>query len=80
MHEKVKKVLEKNKKMIVSSGISSIEVIEISQDGIVSLKYTGPCGHDSLGSVVTLSVIEGKIKQEVPGIIAVKSAWYWPGK
>ncbi len=80
MQEKVRKVLEKNKKMLISGGITSIEVVSVSPEGVVTLRYTGPCGHDSMSNVVTISVIEGKIKQEIPEVKAVKAAWFWPNK
>lgn len=80
MHKKILKVLESNKKMLVAKGITSVEIIEVNIEGEVILKYTGVTASKTLDNVVTLSVLEGKIKQEVPGVKSVRADWYWPNK
>lgn len=80
MHKEILKVLESNKNMLVAKGITSVEIIEVKPEGEAVLKYTGVSASKTLDNVVTLSVLEGKIKKEVPGVKSVRADWYLPNK
>jgi len=67
MKEKVEKALEKVRPMLVADG-GNIELIDVSDDGIVKVKLTGACGSCPMSSMTLKMEVERLLKQEVPEI------------
>jgi len=67
MREKVEEVLEKVRGMLAADG-GNVELIDISDDGIVKVKLTGACGCCPMSQVTLKMGIERILKQEIPQI------------
>ena len=67
MKEKVEKALEKIRPMLMADG-GNVELVEVSDDGIVKLKLTGTCGCCPMSQMTLKMGVEKIIKQEVPEI------------
>ena len=72
MKEKVKEVLEKIKPSLQSHG-GDVELVEVTDDGVVKVRLTGACGGCPM-SQMTLSLgIEKTLKEEIPGVKKVEA-------
>jgi len=67
MKEKVEKALEKVRPMLAADG-GNVELVEVTNDGIVKLKLTGSCGCCPMSQMTLKNGIEKILKQEVPGV------------
>ncbi len=67
MREQVEKVLEKVKQMLAADG-GDVELVDVSDDGIVKVKLTGACGCCPMSQITLKMGIERIIKQEVPQV------------
>lgn len=67
MREKVEKALEKIRPMLQADG-GNVELVDVSNDGVVKLKLTGTCGCCPMSQMTLKMGIERIIKQEVPEI------------
>lgn len=67
MREKVEKALDKVRPMLAADG-GNVELIEVTNDGIVKLKLTGSCGCCPMSQMTLKMGIEKILKQEVPEI------------
>ena len=67
MKEKVAAALNKIKPMLQADG-GDIELIDVSQDGIVKVKLTGACGCCPMSQVTLKAGVEKIIRQEVPEV------------
>jgi Fe-S cluster biogenesis protein NfuA len=72
MREEVEKVLERVRGMLVADG-GNVELVEITDDGVVKVKLTGACGCCPMSQMTLKMGIERILKQEVPGIKEVIS-------
>lgn len=72
MREKVLKAIEKIKPMLAADG-GSVELIDVSADGVVKVKLTGACGGCPMSSMTLKMGIERIIKQEVPEVKSVEA-------
>lgn len=72
MRDKVIKALEKIKPMLAADG-GSIELIDVTQDGVVKVKLTGACGCCPMSSMTLKMGVERIIKQEVPEVKSVEA-------
>lgn len=67
MKELVQKSLEEIRPMLQRDG-GDVELVDVSEDGIVSVKMQGACGHCP-GAIMTIKmVIEERLRKEVPGV------------
>lgn len=72
MIEEVKQVLELIRPNLQADG-GDVELVEVTEDGIVKVKLVGACGHCPM-STMTLKVgIERTLKEKVPGVKEVIS-------
>lgn len=72
MKEQVEKALEKIRPSLQADG-GDVELVEVSEDGIVKVKLTGAC-HGCPMSQLTLKMgIEKALKQAIPDIKEVQS-------
>jgi Fe-S cluster biogenesis protein NfuA len=67
MKERVEQALDKVRPMLKADG-GNVELIEVTQDGIVKLKLTGSCGCCPMSSTTLKMGIERILKQEIPEI------------
>ena len=72
MKKEVEEALEKIRPMLIADG-GNVELIEVSEDGIVRLKLTGTCGCCPMSQMTLKNGIERVLKQAVPEIKEVVS-------
>ncbi|MFT8350243.1 NifU family protein [Clostridium saccharoperbutylacetonicum] len=67
MKELIVKSLDKIRPILQRDG-GDVELVAVSEDGIVSVRMQGACGNCP-GAMMTIKmIIEEKLKEEVPGI------------
>jgi Fe-S cluster biogenesis protein NfuA len=67
MKELIIKSLDKIRPILQRDG-GDVELVDVSEDGVVSVKMQGACGNCP-GAMMTIKmIIEEKLKEEVPGI------------
>ncbi|MFA4989532.1 MAG: NifU family protein [Candidatus Omnitrophota bacterium] len=67
MKERIEKALEKVRPMLQADG-GNVELIEVTDDGVVKLKLKGSCGSCPMSSMTLKMGIERIIRQEVPEV------------
>ncbi|MCM8796487.1 MAG: NifU family protein [Candidatus Omnitrophica bacterium] len=67
MKEKVEKALEKIRPMLQADG-GNVELVEVSNNGVVKLKLTGTCGCCPMSQMTLKMGVERILKEEVPEI------------
>lgn len=67
MREKVEQALEKVRPMLVADG-GNVELVEVTDDGVVKLKLTGSCGCCPMSQMTLKMGIEKILRQAVPEI------------
>ena len=72
MREKVEKALEKIRPILVSDG-GNIELIDITEDGVVKIRLTGACRGCPMAGITLKQIIERVLKEEVPQIREVEA-------
>lgn len=73
MKEKVEAALKKIRPMLQADG-GDIELLDVSKDGVVTVKLTGACGCCPMSQITLKNAVEQRLKKEVPGIKEVKAA------
>jgi Fe-S cluster biogenesis protein NfuA len=71
MIEEVKKVLETVRPALQADG-GDVELVEVTEDGIVKVKLTGACGHCPMSTMTLKMGIERALKEQVPGVKEVE--------
>ena len=72
MKEKVEKAIEKVRPFLQSDG-GDIELVEVTEDGVVKVKLTGACGGCPMASMTLTVGVERILKKEVPEIKKVEA-------
>jgi len=72
MREKVEKALDKIRPMLMADG-GNVELVEVTDDGVVKLKLTGSCGCCPMSQMTLKMGVERLLKEEVPGVKEVIS-------
>ncbi len=72
MREKVEKALSKIRPALQADG-GDVELVEVTEDGIVKVKLTGACGDCPMAQMTLKGGIERVLKEEVPNIKRVES-------
>ncbi|MBM3245040.1 MAG: NifU family protein [Candidatus Omnitrophica bacterium] len=67
MRERVEKALEQVRPMLAADG-GNVELVDVTDDGIVKLKLTGSCGCCPMSQMTLKMGIEKILKQAVPEI------------
>jgi Fe-S cluster biogenesis protein NfuA len=67
MKEKVEQALEKIRPMLMADG-GNVDLVEVSDDGVVKLKLTGTCGCCPMSQMTLKMGIERLLKEEVPEV------------
>ena len=72
MREKILKALEQMRPFLQADS-GDVELIEVSEDGIVKVKLTGACKTCPMSVMTLRAGIERSLMREVPGIRRVES-------
>ena len=72
MKEKIQKALESIRPFLQADN-GDIELVEVSDDGIVKVKLKGACGICPLSVITLRAGVERALLREVPGIRRVES-------
>ncbi|MFH1857000.1 MAG: NifU family protein [Candidatus Omnitrophota bacterium] len=72
MREKVEKVLEEVKPMLMAHG-GNVELVDVTKDGIVKVRLTGACGSCPMSTMTLKMGIERALKEKIPEVKAVES-------
>lgn len=72
MKEKVEKAIEKIRPHLQADG-GDIELVEVSADGVVSVRLKGACGCCPMAQMTMQHGVTRILKQEVPEIKEVKT-------
>ena len=67
MREKVEKALDKIRPILMADG-GNVELVEVTQDGVVKLKLVGTCGCCPMSQMTLKNGVEKILKQEVPEV------------
>ncbi len=67
MKEQVEKSLVKVKEMLAQEG-GSVELVDVSSDGVVKVKLTGACGCCPMSQMTLKMGIEKMVKKDVPQV------------
>ena len=67
MKEKIEQALDKIRPMLIADG-GNVDLVEVTQDGIIKLKLTGTCGCCPMSQMTLKMGIERLLKEEVPEI------------
>ena len=73
MQEKVEKALVKVRSFLQADG-GDVELVEITEEGVVRVKLTGACGGCPMASMTLKTGIEKILKEEVPEVKRVEAA------
>lgn len=74
MKEKVEKVLEQVRPALQADG-GDVELVEVTDDGIVKVKLTGACGSCPMSTMTLKMGIEAKMKEEIPEVKEVQQVF-----
>jgi Fe-S cluster biogenesis protein NfuA len=67
MKEKIEKTLDKIRPMLMADG-GNVELVEVTDDGVVKLKLTGSCGCCPMSQMTLKMGVERLLKEEVPEV------------
>jgi Fe-S cluster biogenesis protein NfuA len=72
VQEKVEKALLKVRSFLQADG-GDVELVEITEEGVVKVKLTGACGGCPMASMTLKAGIEKTLKEEVPEVKRVEA-------
>ncbi len=67
MLEKVKEVIEEVKPFLKADG-GDVDIVEVTEDGIVKLRLLGACGHCPMSAMTLKMGIEKRLRERIPEI------------
>ena len=70
LEEQVKSALENVRPSLQADG-GDVELVSVADDGTVSVKLTGACGHCPMSQMTLKMGIEKYLQKEVPQVTAV---------
>lgn len=73
MKEKVTEALSKIRPNLQADG-GDVELVDVSEDGVVTVKLTGACRGCPMSQMTLRNGIERYLKKEVPEVKEVRSA------
>ncbi len=71
MKEKVEEVLNEIRPFLQRDG-GDVELVEISEDGVVKVKLTGACGGCPMSAFTLKMAIEQRLKEKIPEVKLVE--------
>jgi len=72
MREEVEKALDLIRPALQADG-GNVELVEVTDDGIVRVKLVGACGHCPMSTMTLKMGIERTLKEKIPSIKEVVS-------
>ncbi|MFH1239488.1 MAG: NifU family protein [bacterium] len=73
MYEEVEKVLNEEVSPMLAMHGGGVELVDVSDDGVVKVRLTGGCAGCPMSQMTLASVVEEAIKARVPGIKRVEA-------
>jgi Fe-S cluster biogenesis protein NfuA len=73
MKQKVQEALNLVRPALQADG-GDVELIDVTEDGIVKVKLTGACGSCPMSTITLKMGIERTLKEKVPGVTEVVQA------
>jgi len=73
MIEEIKAVLETIRPALQADG-GDVEFVDVTEDGVVTVKLVGACGHCPMSTMTLKMGIERTLKEKVPGVKEVIQA------
>ena len=70
LEEQVKEALENVRPSLQADG-GDVEFVSLAEDGTVSVKLTGACGHCPMSQMTLKMGIENYLRKEIPDVTAV---------
>lgn len=70
MKEQVQEVLNLIRPSLQADG-GDVELVDVTDDGVVSVKLTGACGSCPMSTMTLRMGIEKNLKEKVPGVTSV---------
>lgn len=67
MKERVEKALDKIRPMLQADG-GNVELVEVTDDGVVKLKLTGACGSCPMSAMTLKAGVERILRHDIPEI------------
>jgi len=67
MRERIEKALDKIRPMLMADG-GNVELVEVTDDGVVKLKLTGSCGCCPMSQMTLKMGVERILKEEIPEV------------
>ena len=71
LKEKVEKALDEVRPALKADG-GNVELVEVTEDGVVKLRLTGACGHCPMSTYTLKMGIEKTLKARVPEVKSVE--------
>ena len=72
MRERIEKVLDEDVRPVLAMDGGSVELVEITEDGIVKVRFTGGCAGCPMAQQTLLGIVEKSIKSRIPEVKEVK--------
>ncbi|MDI6605054.1 NifU family protein [Aceticella autotrophica] len=72
MKEEVEKIINRLRPSLQADG-GDVELVDVTSDGVVSVKLKGACGGCPFAMITLKEGIEKALKEEIPGIKEVIS-------
>ncbi|MCD6219748.1 NifU family protein [Candidatus Calescamantes bacterium] len=72
MKEKVEKVLEEEVRPVLRMHGGGVEVVEVTDEGVVKVKLTGGCAGCPFSMMTTVGVVENTLKSKIPEVKGVE--------
>lgn len=73
MKQDIERVINNIKPALQADG-GDIDLIDVSEDGIVTVALRGACAHCPMSELTLKNFVEKTLKQEIPGVKEVKAA------
>ena len=73
MREEIEKVLNEEVKPMLATHGGSVELVEVTDEGIVKVRLTGGCAGCSGAQMTLTSFVESAIKAKVPQVKKVEA-------
>jgi len=74
MREEIEKVLQLVRPALQADG-GDVELVDVSEDGIVSVKLKGACGSCPMSTMTLKMGIERAIKERIPAVKSVEQVF-----
>lgn len=71
MREAVEKALNLVRPALQADG-GNVELVDVTEDGVVSVKLTGACGSCPMSTMTLKMGVERVLKEQVPGVKSVE--------